>query len=112
MTSPHLNRLLTLEEPERVPDGAGGFTETWVAKGTLWAEVNGRTARETGSNFVTTSKVSYYITVRGAAMDAPSRPKADQRFVDGSRIFRITGVKEADPQGRYLLCFANEEVVT
>ncbi len=112
MTPPKLNRLLTLEEPQRVPDGAGGFTETWVAKGQLWAELDGRSVRETGSNFVTTSRVTYYITVRGAAPDAPSRPKADQRFVDGSRIFRITGVKERDPEGRYLLCFAQEEIVT
>ena len=39
MSAPMLTRRLVLEAPERVADGAGGYTETWVARGTLWAEV-------------------------------------------------------------------------
>ena len=36
-TIPRLNRRLTLEEAQRLPDGAGGQTLSWVALGTLWA---------------------------------------------------------------------------
>jgi head-tail adaptor len=39
------------------------------------------------------------------------RPRPDQRFREGARLFRILAVAEADAQGLYLTCFAREEVV-
>lgn len=33
MTRPDLSRRLLLEGPVRVPDGAGGFAETWQPLG-------------------------------------------------------------------------------
>ena len=45
MSSPRLNRKLVLEAPERVSDGAGGFSEAWVPLGVLWAEIAARTGR-------------------------------------------------------------------
>jgi head-tail adaptor len=39
MTRRFLSRRLVLEAPDRVPDGAGGFSETWVALGHVWAEI-------------------------------------------------------------------------
>ncbi|MBC7157970.1 MAG: head-tail adaptor protein, partial [Rhodobacteraceae bacterium] len=39
MRPPVLSRPLVLEARARVADGAGGFVETWEARGTLWAEV-------------------------------------------------------------------------
>ncbi len=107
----HLNRRLVLEEPVRVSDGAGGFTENWVAKGTLWASVKAGTGRERFGAAASLSSVPYRIVVRGAPIGAPSRPAADQRFRDGVRIFAIVGVTEYDPDGRYLTCYANEEGV-
>ena len=59
---------------------------------------------------MTTSTVSWRITVRAAPYDSPSRPKPEQRFRAGSRIFRIVAVAEADHSARYLTCFAQEEV--
>jgi head-tail adaptor len=50
--------------------------------------------------------------VRGAPVGVPSRPEAGQRFREGSRVYRIEAVAEKDPQGRYLTCFATEEVAT
>ena len=41
-----LNRHLVLEAPERAPDGAGGYGETWQPIGALWAEIVARTGRE------------------------------------------------------------------
>ena len=52
-----LNRKLVLEDAQTVPDGAGGFEETWVPLGALWAHVNAGTGRETAAEFVTLSTV-------------------------------------------------------
>jgi head-tail adaptor len=56
--------------------------------------------------------VTCRITVRGAPVGAEQRPRPDQRFRDGSRLFRILAVTERDAAGRYLLCFAREEGTT
>lgn len=111
MTAPRLNRRLVLEEAQRVPDGAGGWVLDWVDRGALWAAVDASAGRERAGEFLTVSAVSCRITVRGAPQGAPSRPKPEQRFRDGTRVFRITAVTESDPGGQYLTCFAQEEVV-
>lgn len=105
-----LDRLLVLEEPQRVPDAAGGFTETWVALGEVWAEVTARTGRGAEFGALQTGRVNWRIVVRGAPVGVPSRPQAGQRFVEDTRVYRIEAVAERDPQGRYLICFATEEV--
>ena len=107
----HLNRKLVLEDAVRVDDGAGGHTETWTVLGTLWASVKAGAGREYASQHLTLSKVGYRIIVRAAVEGAPSRPKPDQRFVDGSRVFRILAVSEHDSRGHYLMCRAREEVL-
>lgn len=110
--APRLNRKLVLEEAQRLPDGAGGFSLAWLGKGTLWAAVDGGNGREKAGESVTLSSVGYRITVRAAPEGAPSRPKPEQRFRDGARVFRITAVTEAEEAGRYLICFAVEEVLS
>lgn len=110
MSTPDLNRRLVLEETQNIPDGAGGFQKTWVALGTLWASVRPGTGRERGSDSATVTNVPYKITVRAAPHGAPSRPKADQRFREGARIFRITAVSDNDDNGRYLTCVVEEEL--
>ena len=87
-----LTRRLTLEEAQSTPDGSGG------------------SGRERAAEFATVSSVPYRITVRAAPFGAPSRPKPDQRFREGTRLFRILAVADNDDQGRYLTCFAQEEV--
>ena len=108
--SVHLNRKLTLEAPVRVLDGAGGHSETWAVLGTLWASVKAGTGREAASEFVTLSTVPYRIVVRASPDGSESRPKPEQRFRDGNRVFRILAVSEYDAQARYLTCHAREEV--
>ena len=112
MKTPMLNRPLILEERIRTPDGAGGFAETWTPLGTLWAELKAGAGRETGEDLVTVSRAPYRITVRAAPHGAPSRPKPDQQFRDGARIFTILAVVEAGTDGRFLTCNAVEEIVT
>ena len=110
MREPVLNRKLVLEAPDRVADGAGGFDEGWTALGTVWAEVSARTGREKQGEAVPVSNVGYRITLRGAPVGNSMRPLPDQRLRDGTRVYRILAVAERDPEGRYLTCFADEEV--
>ncbi|WP_223421625.1 head-tail adaptor protein [Tateyamaria pelophila] len=111
MRLPRLNRRLTLESPARVPDDAGGFVESWTPLGVLWAEVAARTGRETVSSGAAVSLVPYAIVVRGAPVGHPERPRPEQRFRDGGRVFHIRSVAERDPDGRHLICMADEEMV-
>ena len=110
MTAVNLSRQLVLETPQRVADGAGGFTLIWAALGVLWAEVLPGSGREAASEELVVAAVPYRITVRGAAVGSTARPKPEQRFRDGTRIFTILAVTERDPAGHHLLCFAREEV--
>lgn len=105
-----LSRALVLEAPVRVPDGAGGFSESWEALGTLWADVRPGSGRDRAAEFATLSTVKFRIVVRAAPQGAPSRPEAGQRFRDGGRVFPIAAVSEWDALGRFLLCTASEEV--
>ena len=110
MSAPMLNRLLVLEEPLRVSDGAGGFTRSWSPVGTLWGEVKVGSGREAAGEEINLAQVTYRITVRGAVVGAPQRPKPEQRLRDQARIFVILAVTEMDFGGHYLTCFAHEEV--
>jgi head-tail adaptor len=107
MSRPHLTRRLIVEAPQRAADGGGGFTESFAPLGEVWAEVATRGAgREVGA----ASRLQLKITVRAAPQGAPSRPAVGMRFRDGVRVFEIEAVTESDPSGRYLTCFAVEEV--
>lgn len=108
---PRLNRLLTLEDPQTAPDMAGGFNRTWVPLGTLWAAASPRTGREVAQNGATLSRMPYRITVRAAPVGSPSRPRPEQRFRDGNRIYTINAVTEDAKSDLYLVCYAEEEVV-
>jgi head-tail adaptor len=108
----HLNRKLVLEQAKRVSDGAGGYVETWTQMGALWASITSGTGSEHSKDFLTISRVPMKIIVRGAAEGSPRRPCANQRFLEGGRIFRILAVTELDPQAHYLVCQAREEIAT
>jgi head-tail adaptor len=110
MSAPELNRALVLEAPAQVADGAGGFALSWTAVGTLWGEVAAGSGRDPAGVEVTLATVPYRITVRGAPVGSPRRPKPDQRFRDGTRVYHILAVTERDADALYLTCFAREEV--
>lgn len=112
MTAPRLNRRLVLEGPDRVPDGAGGFREAWRPLGELWAEIRPGLGREVRQDFAVLAAMHYRVVVRAAPYGAPSRPRPEQRLREGSRVLRIHAVGEHDREGRYLTCFAYEEVAS
>lgn len=104
-----MNRSLVLEGAVKVADGAGGYTRLWEPLGVLWADVRPGTGREVGQGQAVRSRVPLKITVRAAPHDAPSRPRAGQRFADGARVFNILAVTEAGSHAQYLVCHADEE---
>lgn len=109
MRPPHLRRRLLLEAPDRLPDGAGGFTQTWVIRAEVWAAVTPLPPREVTTQGGSLSQMSSRITLRATPPDHPTRPRPDQRLRDGARIFTILAVTEADAAGRYLTCLCREE---
>ena len=111
MSLPRLRTALVLEAQERVSDGAGGFVDGWVALGTVWAEITAQAGRETAHQGAPVSRTGYRIVLRGAPFGSPDRPKPEQRFRDGARIFAIRAVAERDGAGRYLTCHCDEEAV-
>lgn len=108
---PKLTRPLVLEAPVQVADGAGGYRKDWQPLGEIWAEIKPGTGVEKAGEFVTLASVPLKIVVRGAPEGSPRRPKPEQRFREGARIYRILAVTERDAAGMYLTCFAREEVV-
>lgn len=110
MSVPELNRRLVLEAPERSPDGAGGFSETWVTIGTLWASVQARGGREAGTLAGPVSVGRFRVTIRAARVGSSMRPLAGQRMRMGTRIFSIEAVSEVPGSELYLRCDVVEEV--
>jgi head-tail adaptor len=102
-----MNRRLLLEAPERIADGAGGFEQTWVARGHVWAAVEIRGA---GREVDQASRLPLRITMRAVPPASAAYPDAEMRFRDGGRLYRIEAVHQGDPLGRTLTCFAVEEV--
>ncbi|WP_425045431.1 head-tail adaptor protein [Primorskyibacter sp. S87] len=110
MRKPHLTRRLELEAPERVADGAGGFSESWIALGQLWADLQPRSGRARSEAGIPISSTGFRVLVRAAPAGSTMRPGPGQRFRDGGRVFMIRAVTEFDPAGRFLLCFSDEEI--
>ena len=111
MSVPRLNRRLILESPYRVSDSAGGFTQDWVPIGVIWGDVRSRTGKQNASAGAPVSSVAYKIIVRAEPPGHSGRPLPEQRLRDGSRVFNLTAITEYDADGRYLACFADEEIV-
>lgn len=107
-----LSRKLVLEARQRVGDGAGGYIETWMPLGSLWAAIKPGSGRETADAGGALSRVPITITVRAAPIGSSMRPHAGHRFVEGTRIYEIASVSEAAGTAQYLICRATEEMVT
>jgi head-tail adaptor len=110
MRLPHLRRRLLLEVTERLPDGAGGFTEGWLTLGELWAEVTPLDLRATQIDGATLARQSHRIVIRATPPGSAMRPRPAQRLRDGQGIFTILSVTARDPGGRFLTCLTREDL--
>lgn len=108
MSAPRLTRRLELQERADTPDGMGGYAVSWATLGTVWADMAPRTGRAELVAGRESARQPWRITVRGAPAGALQRPRPNQRFREGGRVFDILSVAEADGEGRFLICFAEE----
>ena len=92
-------RLLTLETAARLDDGCGGFTVSWVASVTVWADVMALAGREALEADRVVASVSHRITLRHLASLLPSA-----QLRDGTRIYDILAVRDPDGRRRELTC--------
>ena len=109
MRPPLLTRPLVLETHLADTDDAGGFVDRWEVLGTLWADIRAGAGREREGPGVPMGRVAYRVIVQAAPRGSHARPRPDQRFREGERLFRILAVAEHDPRGAYLVCFCEEE---
>ena len=109
MSAPRLTVPLVLESAQRVDDGMGGYRLEWRPLGILYAQMRAGSGAERQGEVGAESVVPWRITVRGARGRDPRRPRPEQRFRMGERVFRIEAVAEADKAGLWLDCLAREE---
>lgn len=112
MTAPRLSTPLILEQAVRVADGMGGYRVDWQQLGTIWAEMRVGSGTEREAEIGPNGVVRWRIVTRAAPPGDPRRPGPEQRLRIDQRVFRIAAVAETDRQGRYLTCFATEEMPT
>ena len=103
-----LNRKFTLEALTAAPDGAGGTVENWAGVAVLAAELKASSGRERETGGRASARVTHRAWLRYLPFDHASRPKPDQRFREGERVFSIRAVAEADEERRYLICWLEE----
>jgi SPP1 family predicted phage head-tail adaptor len=102
-TPSDLRHRLVLEEAERVSDGGGGFTETWVAVATVWAALQPNGGSEAVDSGRLAGRVSHTVLLRYRTGVTPA-----MRLRKGTRIFHILAVIDEDERRRRLRCLCEE----
>ena len=108
------DRYVTLADPVLVPDGGGGYTETWVPLDppAMWVHMNPATpqdAERSGSGSVLIL-YTYIFDMLYHAGISPNTRIAYQDPDKGLRTFQVTSVRNPDEQRRELIVVAQELV--
>ena len=98
-----LRHRLVLEEAQRVSDGAGGFTETWITLATVSAAIAPSGGSESVNSGRLAGRVSHQVTLRYRPGMTPA-----MRFRLGTRQFHILAVFDEDERKRWLQCLCEE----
>ncbi|MHA1523456.1 MAG: phage head closure protein [Alphaproteobacteria bacterium] len=97
---------LSLQAPQRVSDGGGGATVTWVEEATVWGLLRPLSGRERGFGSGRMSIVTHDITIRHRDGVLP-----EKRLVNGTRVFKILAVLD-DARGDKIVCHCAQEVLS
>lgn len=98
-----LRHRVTLEQPVRTSDGAGGATIEWQSAGDVWAAIWPRTASESFTSDRVTGSATHDIWIRYRKDVTP-----DMRMRHGNRIFAILGAIDFEDRSRWLKCPSEE----
>lgn len=88
-----LNQRATLEAMTLVPDGGGGYSESWQPFATVWVGVTPLSATDAASAGMLQSKVRHRLSLRRR-----SDIGAGQHVVTASRRFKIHAVLDKGPR--------------
>lgn len=110
MTAGRLSKRIVIERATETPDGSGGFSTSWTALATRWAEtrpVRGREEREIGQ---TAATKTWLFIVRKDAVTSTVTHKDRVRW-DGA-VFDIVSARRGLPDGKNLNAFMTVEAET
>lgn len=93
----NLNHPLTLQTPQRVPDGGGGFETTWQDETDIFARIDAVETEEIPERGGRKTRHRCRLTVHYRAGLTPGL-----RFSDGSRVYDIISLRDPDGRGVYL----------
>ena len=85
-------RRLTLEVPERQPDGAGGQILVWSERGGLWAEVRMRSGSLQHGAYGRTPRLQVRIRTHAVPEGHRMQPDPGHRLRDGAKVYEIEAV--------------------
>ncbi|MEO1330338.1 MAG: phage head closure protein [Pseudomonadota bacterium] len=103
-----LRHRLTLEARSAGPDAAGGWIETWTPIAVHFAAIRPASGAEVRAGSAQAQRVTHRLILRASPEAGGVRPRADQRFRGGDRLFDIKAVFERDGRGRLLTCLCEE----
>ena len=93
-----MRHRVTLEQPQRSSDGAGGFTTTWGTVATFWARMEPASASEMGKADTLQGVARYNLEFRtGAAPTIDSTMRVNY----GGNVYSIEGIPLVDPLRRF-----------
>lgn len=99
-----LRSRLVLQAVTALPDGLGGFAESWSDVATVFARLEPVAADSGFGAGQTLETVTHRVTMRRL-----TGVEAGMRFAgDDGRSFEIVTVQDPDESGRYLLCRTRE----
>ncbi len=105
-----VHRKYLLETREGAPDGMGGRTAAWTAKGTHWGRLIAGPGRVAAGEGGPRAKGAYRIVIRAVPFGSASRPDPGDRLSENGRVFHIRAVIDTDEAGQFLACYVDEEV--
>lgn len=98
-----LRRRIPLYAPERTPDGAGGFSESWNTAGEFWARIVPLNGGEIVATDHLESPARYRVEVR-----APNAAQAGWRTLWRDRWHRIESVQAGERPGDRIILIISE----
>ncbi|MEM9043414.1 MAG: head-tail adaptor protein [Pseudomonadota bacterium] len=96
------NRTLPLQRATRVPDGQGGFTETFSTVGHVTCRVTPISAAELIQQGRDTQRIAYRVSC-----DASTDIRVNDRVINGAAVIRIDAVPTTS-SGRRKQCIGEE----
>lgn len=98
-----LRHRVTIEEPVRTADEAGGAEVTWAYVASVWAEIQPKTGREVFESDQLGGRVTHDVRMRFREGVTPK-----MRIFHSGRLFDIRFVADVGERREWLICSCEE----